>query len=147
MRELQLEDLMLWTKALERDFAASPVVMSVLRSKTGDRSRAGPRSGAISTAARRRRRRGTSWNSPPSTSWTESSVRVVSPSSSKLQVPENAVVVLGGEDLLYHRLAVRNLAAGLLGGLLDSVEHHVGRLVGVGGVWLDGLVVLRLVSP
>ena len=31
IRELQLEDLMLWTRALERDFAASPVVMSVLR--------------------------------------------------------------------------------------------------------------------
>jgi hypothetical protein len=31
MRELQLEDLMLWTRALERGFAASPVTMSVLR--------------------------------------------------------------------------------------------------------------------
>jgi len=38
IRELQLEDLMLWSRAPERGFvAASPVVMSVLRSGAGDR--------------------------------------------------------------------------------------------------------------
>src|SRR5215204_1012470 len=55
---------------------------------------------------------------------------------------EDAVVVLGGEDLLQHRLA-GNLS--LLGGPLYGIEHHVGRLVSVGGVGLDIIVVPALV--
>src|SRR5918992_1295883 len=55
---------------------------------------------------------------------------------------EYALVVFGSEDLLQDRLA-RDLA--VLGGPLDGVEHHVGRLVGVGGIRLDLVIVLGLI--
>src|SRR4028118_642395 len=59
--------------------------------------------------------------------------------------PEHTLEVLGGEDLFDDRLALRH-PAGLVGGPLDGVEHHVGRLVGVCGVGLDLVVVLALVG-
>jgi hypothetical protein len=37
IRELQLEELMLWIRVFERGFVASTVVMSVLRSGAGGR--------------------------------------------------------------------------------------------------------------
>src|ERR687893_1871054 len=58
---------------------------------------------------------------------------------------EHALEVLGGEDLVDDSLALGH-PAGLVGGPLDGVEHHVGRLVGVGGVGLDLVVVLALVG-
>src|SRR5215213_5876755 len=144
-RELQLEDLMLFIRAPERGFAASPVVMSVLRSGAGAGS-TGPalapsllQLGDVEDAVElelaaldvldRELREG------------RVAVFVEAPRGA---FAENALVVFRGEDLLHHRLTVRH-AAGLLGGLLDGVEHHVGRLVGVGGVGLDGLVLLLLV--
>src|SRR5829696_81314 len=144
-RDPQVEDLMLWTRALERGFTASPVVMSVLRFEAGGRSRPAPalapsllqfgyveHAVELELAALDRLDR----------ELREGSVAVL------IEAPgaEGALVVLGGEDLLHHGLPIGHLAAGLLGGLLDRVEHHVGRLVGVGGVRLDGVVVRLLVG-
>src|ERR671917_2875175 len=58
---------------------------------------------------------------------------------------EHALEVLGGEDLVDDSLPLGH-PAGLVGGPLDGVEHHVGGLVGVGGVGLDLVVVLALVG-
>src|ERR687893_3323065 len=58
---------------------------------------------------------------------------------------EHALEALGGEDLVKDSLALGH-PAGLVGGPLDGVEHHVGGLVGVGGIGLDLVVVLALVG-
>src|SRR5215212_1777889 len=85
-RELQLEDLTLSISARKLDFDASPVVMSVLLQGAGGRSESAPCLPHLYCRSETSRVR-LSLNSPSSTSWIESFVRVVSPALSKLQVP------------------------------------------------------------
>src|SRR5215218_744070 len=144
IRELQVEDFMPSIRAAERVLVASPVVIYHPQSGAGDRILSGPRwmlvpvdplhlagiDGAlvleltIFDLLDRELRKG------------RVAVLVEAPRA------EDAIVVLGGEDLLQHRLA-GNLS--LLGGPLYGIEHHVGRLVSVGGVGLDLIVVAALV--
>src|SRR5918994_267709 len=133
IRDPQVEDFMPSIMAAERVLVTLPVVIYRPQSGTGDRTRSGPpldgRScrplhlAGIDLLDRELRKSGVA-------------VLIEAPRA------EDAVVVLGGEDLLQHRLA-GDLA--LLGGPLYGVEHHVGRLVSVGGVGLDLVVVPALV--
>jgi hypothetical protein len=89
MRDPQLEDLMLRRSSSERDFVASVVVVipHPLSKKGTGHHHAGPL--APCSYWTRSLTSTVCWytNSPFSTRWMESSVSVVSPSSSKLQVP------------------------------------------------------------
>src|ERR687897_1717878 len=144
IRDPQVEDFMPSIMAAERVLVTLPVVIYRPQSGTGDRTRSGPpldgRScrplhlagidgalvlelAVLDLLDRELRKSGVA-------------VLIEAPRA------EDAVVVLGGEDLLQHRLA-GDLA--LLGGPLYGVEHHVGRLVSVGGVGLDIIVVPALV--
>src|ERR671912_1692959 len=144
IRDDQVEDFIPSITAAERVLVPSPVVIQGPHSGTGDRNFSGPRSLvvpvdrlhvagidgalvlelAVLDPLDRELRKG------------RVAVLVEAPRA------EDAVVVLGGEDLLQHRLA-GDLA--ILGGPLYGVEHHVGRLVCVCGVGLDIIVVPALV--
>src|SRR5829696_4809232 len=135
IRDDQVEDFIPSITAAERVLVASPVDIQGPHSGTGDRRRSVPRSLvvpvdrlhlagidgalvlelAVLDLLDRELRKG------------RVAVLVEAPRA------EDAVVVLGGEDLVQHRL-VGDLA--LLGGSLYGIEHHVGRLVSVGSVGL-----------